>query len=136
MTVFHVVIDHFIYDKAKETSWQPASLPDCCKLPSTYSPLGSGAMGIGRVPLLSLYDLLSEKTGAALNGRDRNTRMETQWNGNAINLVLNDGNRVSSLRHFIFDLEKLCRVLVWGIENIVVQVCIYTQRLLNSLNVY
>lgn len=32
--------------------------------------------GLGRVPLLSLHDLLSQKTEAALNARDVNTRME------------------------------------------------------------
>lgn len=32
--------------------------------------------GLGRVPLLSLHDLLSQKSEAALSGRHINTRME------------------------------------------------------------
>lgn len=48
------------------------------------------AWGLGRVPWLSLCDLLSKRTEAALNGRGINSRMETQCNRNAINLVLND----------------------------------------------
>lgn len=59
--------------------------------------------GLGRVPLLSLHDLLSQKTEAALNGRDINTRMEILCN---TNLVLNNGSRIC-LRSFIFDAEKV-----------------------------